>query len=557
MSLIKKYRRVISLSMAAIIEFTMTVSVNISETFADYKEDNNEDSNQKDTTKEEVVYINLKSDGAVKDAYVVNAFNVGEDGSIIDYGNYESVRNMTTKDNITYEDNTVSINTDASKIYYEGKLKSQEMPWDIDIHYYIDGKEYSPKKVAGKSGKLKIEMSIKKNKECDETFYKAFALQTSLTLDSSKCSNISTEGATIANVGDNKQLTYTILPNKGKDIVITADVKNFEMSEISINGIRMNLDIDINKDELQDSLDEVIGGVNDLDEGANELDDGTEKLSEATTELDNAVGELNTGVESLTNGAKELQNGLSKISSKSSQLTNGAMSAFKALCSAAETQLNEKLKENGTSTVSLKPTTYSKELMKILKKMDAKEVYKTAYDKAYKQVESEVKAKADELYVGYIKSQENSIYQAYIKSQEDALYTKVASEIAIQQLVATGLNEEQASVYLQSDEGKLLISKIISEMSKEQKEQILLTAVNSLIDAQKEQILQGALKSLTESQKKEIRKGYIDKIMASDDVTSQINKAVSSVSKSAEEVSKLKGQLDSYKVFYNGLVDYT
>lgn len=49
------------------------------------------------------------------------------------------------------------------------------------------------------------------------------------------------DGATVANVGSNKQLAYTILPNKGADIEITADVKNFEMSGIAINGIKLNL----------------------------------------------------------------------------------------------------------------------------------------------------------------------------------------------------------------------------------------------------------------------------------------------------------------------------
>lgn len=40
---------------------------------------------------------------------------------------------------------------------------------------------------------------------------------------------IQTDGATIANVGADKQISYTILPEKGLDAEITADVTDFEM----------------------------------------------------------------------------------------------------------------------------------------------------------------------------------------------------------------------------------------------------------------------------------------------------------------------------------------
>lgn len=63
-------------------------------------------------------------------------------------------------------------------------------------------------------------------------------------------------------------------------------------------------------------------------------------------------------------------------------------------------------------------------------------------------------------------------------------------------------------------------------MTEEQKAQILNAAVAKLTDEQKEQILQGAVASLTEEQKAEIREAYIQQMMASDDVTSQINAAV-------------------------------
>ena len=63
------------------------------------------DNNEENTPKEEVVYVNLNGDGSVKDITVVNAFDLDSDGKIIDYGAYESVRNMTTTDKIQYSGN--------------------------------------------------------------------------------------------------------------------------------------------------------------------------------------------------------------------------------------------------------------------------------------------------------------------------------------------------------------------------------------------------------------------------------------------------------------------
>ena len=163
---------------------------------------------------------------------------------------------------------------------------------------------------------------------------------------------------------------------------------------------------------------------------------------------------------------------------------------------------------------------------------------------------------ADQLYLGYVKSQADSIYLAYVTTQADALYAQVAAQAVREQLIQSGYSEAQADAYLQTADGQTLVAQTVSNMTEEQKAQILNAAVAKLTDEQKEQILQGAVASLTEEQKAEIREAYIQQMMASDDVTSQINAAVAMVS-AAKQVSELKGQLDSYGVFYQGLAAYT
>lgn len=431
------------------------------------------------SAKEEVIYAMADASGKVTDA---EAVNISAGGDIVDYGDYSAVKPLNTNDTITQNGDQIAFSSTADKVYYQGTMKNAALPWNISIRYYLDGKEYAPQDVAGKSGALEIRFSVTKNESCGGSFYDDYALQASFTLDTERCQNIVSNGATVANVGSDKQLTYTILPGKGIDTVITADVTDFEMDAAAINGVRLNLDVDVDDAELMDKVDELISAIGDLDDGAWELHDGTEELYDATKTLNSKVGDLHSGVGDLTAGAGDLYTGLTDITAQNQQ--------------------------------------------------------------------------ADQLYLGYVKSQADSIYLAYVTTQADALYAQVAAQAVREQLIQSGYSEAQADAYLQTADGQTLVAQTVSNMTVEQKAQILNAAVAKLTDKQKEQILQGAVASLTEEQKAEIREAYIQQMMASDDMTSQINAAVATVS-AAKQVSELKGQLDSYGVFYQGLVAYT
>ena len=316
--------------------------------------------------KEEVIYINLNSDGSVKEINAVNIFNLNKDGKITDYGEYESLRNMTTTDKINYSDDTVSIETKKGKLYYEGKLKNNIIPWDISIHYYLDEKEYSAKELAGKSGSLKITMVINNNTEYNGNFHEGYALQTTFTLDTDKCCNISANGATIANVGNDKQLTYTLLPGKAADIVITADVTDFEMEAVSINALKLNLDIDVDDTEIKTKVKDITDAGSLLNSAAYDLNDGAKKLYEGTSLLQNKTSELVTGIAALNTGTSELASGLSAVISQNDALLNAASSTFQALCATAETTLNTELSAYGLPTVSLTPDSYEAVLNQLL-----------------------------------------------------------------------------------------------------------------------------------------------------------------------------------------------
>lgn len=285
--------------------------------------------------KEEVIYITLDANGKPKSGYVVNSFSKGD---ITDYGNYDSVKMLNTSDPIKQNGDTITFSTSAPKAYYEGKLKDTKIPWNVSLRYYLDGKEYPANEIAGKSGKLKIRFQITKNADCKGSFYNDYALQTNFTLDTKQCSNISAKEATVANVGSKKQLTYTILPGEGIDTTITADVKDFEMPAVAINGVHLNLNVKVNDKELKGKVNELIGAVDQLDNGASAISGGSENLLTGSSQLKNGASSLKSGISSLDNGVVTLQNGLTTVqngldtlNSKSESLTSGSAKFKSAL----------------------------------------------------------------------------------------------------------------------------------------------------------------------------------------------------------------------------------
>jgi len=315
--------------------------------------------------KEEVVYGILSLDGSVNNLYIVNIFN---GGAITDYGKYSDIRNLTTSEKFTQKGEQITINTNAKKFYYQGTLEKKELPWDIAIKYFLDDKEISGRSLAGKSGKLKITMSIKQNNEINSTFFNNYALQIALALDNKLCSNIKADNATVAEAGSNKQLAYTVLPGNDMDISVTADVHDFEMEAITVNGIKLALGVTVDIDEFTGQISELTDAIKGLDDGAAELLNGLNQLSigmqkyiDGMKAFKDGLGRLSGGVDKLNIGATALKNGLSEITKQNDSLINGALAIQKATFDSVNAQLSEM----GLGLPVLTPENYSAVLSSI------------------------------------------------------------------------------------------------------------------------------------------------------------------------------------------------
>lgn len=274
--------------------------------------------------KQEVVYVNLTAGGERQSVYVVNQFTLDAPGSITDYGSYTELRNLTTTDPLTAQGDTVTAQVPAGRFYYQGTLQGGEVPWLVSVRYYLDGEPVEGEALAGRSGALRIELGLHQNPNANPLFLENFALQGTVLLSGEKCRNIDAPDATIASVGEDTQLSYIVLPNKEADYVITADVTDFEMDGIQINGIPLSLQIDDpDTADLMDDIYRLQDGAVDLDDGAGQLEDGVLTLLDGVTDLRDGAQELCDGAKELYDGAGQLRGGASTLQSGAAELQQG------------------------------------------------------------------------------------------------------------------------------------------------------------------------------------------------------------------------------------------
>ena len=530
----KNYNKIIAVAMAgAICGSTAFSSISLAAT--------------KSSEKEEVIYANLTSSGDIEKIYAVNIF---EDKDIVDYGVYETVKNMNTMDKINYSNGKITIQNSEDKLYYQGIMKQNtEMPWTIKVRYKLDGVEYAPSELAGKSGKLEISISIKENKKCKKNFFENYALQTVVQLDTNLCENIKSDEATMANVGGLKQLTYTILPGNEKDIKITSDVTDFEMSEIQVNGINLNLGLDkdsIDTSSLTGELDKLKDAVNDLDDGANELNDGAKKLDD--------------GAVTLTDGIKTIQDGLDQLNSKSSSLTSGSsdvLSALKTIQSALNnvSTSSKDLKQLSSASTSIKSGIDS--LVKGLKTVDSSiDTYNSSLKKAGLNSASELAQKNKQAISALgITSTQRKLYSAYTSGGSQAVSAELAK-------LAQAGDSEAVALYKQVSAGNTdAVTQYVQAAGKLISVETLLKADASYIEGSSKLINGIDAQMSTSSGQTTLMSGAVSlqtnykKFDASiQDLVSSLNNLMANMTQLKSGINKLT---DNYATLDSGIKEYT
>ncbi|GGP12963.1 YhgE/Pip domain-containing protein [Oceanobacillus neutriphilus] len=289
-------------------------------------EEKNEEGEIKE--KNEVIYANLETGGALENIYVVNAFELNKTGMIEDFGNYESVKNLTDTSEIKQDGDTVRMEATADNFYYQGNI-SKELPWKFTIEYYLDGEKVDPKTVIGESGQVEIEIKVEENGDTGADFFDNYMLQISQPLNTDHFYNIEAENATLANAGKNKQIAFTVMPGEEETLTIHADTDQFELDGMEISALPSSVSVDgPDTDALTEEFQSLTDAIGEIDQGVGELGDGIRAFSGGLTDLENGssqfqngLNELNNSSAELTGASAEINNAFQRIQEEVGQIT--------------------------------------------------------------------------------------------------------------------------------------------------------------------------------------------------------------------------------------------
>lgn len=406
--------------------------------------------------KSETVYVKAKADGTVKETKVNDLLDIsGKEGDIEDYSTLTDIKNKEGDEEYTQSaDGSVIWENHGENISYEGK-SDKELPVDVKVSYYLDGKKMTPKDMIGKSGKVKIRFDYD-NKTSETVSVDGknidvkvpFMALSAMTLPSDTFSNIQvSNGKNMADKNDNivVGVAFPGLSDSLKledyeetedvdipDYVeVTADVENFELEYtatiITTTGLE---DMDI--DELDD-VGDLMDGVDSLTDASSALKEGAAQMSEGLTTFQSYLSEYNNGVSVLSEGMNAMTAGLKELDARKSDLSEGAMQLNQALTllnsAIANVQIPQDMSEAETAAQALKADadTLGTQLTTLQGKLDAAEQsvasVKGALDTAIENAEKDAEAQTESQIAGAVTTQ----MQAKVQSAMDSLDATGAS----------------------------------------------------------------------------------------------------------------------------------
>lgn len=309
-------------------------------------------------TKEETVYVKTDAAGQ-KEEVIVSEWLKNLDGaaSLDDFSELTDIENVKGEEGFTQEGEKLVWDADGNDIYYQGTT-DKELPVSVEITYYLDGKEISPKELAGKSGHVKICYQYK-NLSKNGDVYTPFTMVTGMILPGENFKNTTvTNGKVISDgekdivigiglpglydslkLGDSEMLKDVKIP---ESFEVEADVTDFELTMAMTVATTLNMDElgleDIDSmDDLEDTLDELTDAATQLVDGSGELADGVQTLKDSCVELidgmnaidenmgtlTEGIGTLNTKKTDLVDGINALADGIDKLESSKGTLIEG------------------------------------------------------------------------------------------------------------------------------------------------------------------------------------------------------------------------------------------
>lgn len=473
-------------------------------------------------------------------------------------GDVKTEENLSLNDEVAYVFTNYdgSVNKVMDSIWIEegeNKEATEELPVDLKIEYELDGVKVTPSELEGESGHLKVTCNFTDNiyeerkiNGRTEKIYVPFLASLVTVMDDETYRNVEISSGKVSYDGSRYAIVGLAFPGLSEDmgdslkdidipntIELEADVTDCEPMGLYLfvsNSLFNNMDVDTDDeiDDLKDALGQLSDAVTQLLDGSSKLYDG--------------LGELENGAVELSDGVTQLSDGLNKINANSAQLNLGAQQVFNSLLSTATSQV----RAAGVSIPDLTIDNYNSVLDAAIAQVGGTDVTGAAQAA----VESQVRANKDAVRAGVEQAAraqvESAVRAQYLQGVQTAVEANRGT-IRAGVLAAAGVPDEETFAMLPEEQQQAINSAVdakVQEMvdntmtSKE-------TEIAGVIEAKYGEL---NLDELTEDQIQQL---------ISDNMGSAVAQGNAKVQSGVASLQNLKGQLNSYMTFYQGINQYT
>lgn len=296
-----------------------------------------------DVDKQETVYASADAYGNIDKVDVDVILRAGDLKTIEDISDLSNIRNTQSDERFTVDGNRLSFENKNEDIHYKGS-SDKNLPIEVKISYFLDGKNVSIEEIKGKSGKVKIRFDYKNTTNVLKDGYELiepFMAISIIPLDGEVFSNVKIDNGKLLSYGDTKMAIIYALPGlqdvlKLSDYELTKDIKLSSYGELEADVNNFSLEYtatvlsnglfkDVKEDDLND-INKFARDTIDFKDDTKELTDNTGKLLDACISMQDglnsytsAISKLNTNMDSLIDGAQKLTDGLNELSGLSKQ----------------------------------------------------------------------------------------------------------------------------------------------------------------------------------------------------------------------------------------------
>ena len=305
-------KQIIALGMAGILTFGPT-AINVKAAAPQVRVD-------------ESIYINLDYYGKVEEVNIVKGCMLNGNTTIVDYGDYSDVINMSNSAKPLLEAGKVTWDLsgqEEERFYYECKTDTltQELPWNLDVTYKLNGQECDAKELAGAQGMVTMLIEAQPNRNAPAYYRNNMILTVASLVDMDK-DNYSLEapGSQLQTLGTKKAVIFMALPGEEGTFRIDIGTNSFEsiglmffMVPATLSSLDRIGDIREVKDKVRDSMDAMSDSADVILDNLSEMKGSLEETQKGVREAQKAKATFDAGEDTVKSDADAAINSLDGI----------------------------------------------------------------------------------------------------------------------------------------------------------------------------------------------------------------------------------------------------